>query len=326
MSNSSHLPENCPYLGLHDDPGTSLAYPSAWNYCYRARPPVSVSIPHQMEACLKREHVDCPVYLAEQEGALPSSLRGSSTVPAKRHRKTRKSGSVVWIIILLVATLAGILLWQMGFLPLPSPPIPTPGLVAVSTDVPSPTATIRAAWTNPALAVTVKVRTPTRRASQTPQGTISPPASTSTLTRTPSRTPTSPPTQTAPPTLPPGTCGHALDVQFGTDYKFVIHRVVGGNTLDLFISKYETNLEAILAVNFSLHVPLWADEIIVIPVGRTDTRGIPPFATYQASGETISLDQLALQLSTDAQSLQKFNDFDETCTTFVNWLLVPRWR
>ncbi len=106
----------------------------------------------------------------------------------------------------------------------------------------------------------------------------------------------------------------------------MIHRVVGGNTLDLFISKYETNLEAILAVNFSLHVPLWADEIIVIPVGRTDTRGIPPFATYQASGETISMDQLALQLSTDAQSLQKFNDFDETCTTFVNWLLVPRWR
>jgi hypothetical protein len=280
-----------------------------------------------MEACLKQEHVDCPLYLAEIERALPSNLRGSSTVPARRAHGKKRNSKIITRIVLLAAILTGIALWQTGFLPIPSPrPIPTPSLVAVSTGVPSSTATTNAAWTNPALVITVKPRTPTRRASQTPQGTISPPAATSTFTHTPSHTPTSPPTQTAPPTLPPGSCGHALDVQFGTEYKFVIHRVVGGNTLDLFISKYETNLEAILAVNFSLHVPLWADEIIVIPVGRTDTRGIPPFATYQASGETISMDQLALQLSTDAQSLQKFNAFDDTCTTFVNWLLVPRWR
>lgn len=338
MSNPSPVSESCPYLGLHDDPGTSLAYPSAWNYCYRAHPPVSVSVSHQVVACLSQKHVDCPVYLAEREGVLPSHLRGSSTVPARNaHRKPNRRAA--WIILLAVLLLAG-WWWGRPFFPWSAQPTSTPALVAVSTNVPSPTATVRVAWTNPALIITVKARTSTPRASQTLEGTVSPSPATSTLTRTPvpSRTPTSSRTPTAtrtptasrtptiPSTLPPGTCGHALDAQFGTGVKFVIHRVTSGENLDVYSTKYQTDQEAIRAVNFSMPVPIWADWVIVIPIGTTDMRGIPPFEPYQASGETMSLDQLALQLNTDAPSLQKYNVFDNTCKTFVNWLLIPRVR
>ena len=327
MLNSSPVPETCPYLGLHDDSATSLAYPSNWNYCYRARPPASVSISHQELACLSRKHVDCPVYLAEREGKLPSSLRGHSTVPVRRVRgQAGKSKRAVWIVLLAaLLLLAAWWAWGRGFFPLPAQPTPTPSLVAVSTDFSSPTATVSVAWTNPALFVPTQARTPTPRASQTPAGTVFP-SSTPTLTPIPSRTPTKTVTPTSPPTLPPGACGHPLDAQFGAEVKFVIHRVAGGDSMDLFISKYQTSLDAILAVNFSLHIPLWAEAIIVIPVGRTDTRGIPPFEPYQASGESLSLDALAQKLNTDAQSLQKYNAFDDSCKTFINWLLIPRVR
>jgi hypothetical protein len=117
-----------------------------------------------------------------------------------------------------------------------------------------------------------------------------------------------------------------LDEQFGTGVKFVIHRITSGENLDKFAVNYETSGEAILAVNFSMPVPIWAEWVIVIPVGSTDMRGIPPFEPYHATGETMSLDKLALQLNTDASSLRKYNAFDDTCTTFVNWLLVPRVR
>ena len=180
------------------------------------------------------------------------------------------------------------------------------------------------------LIVTVRVNTPTMLFGQASQGTISPPAPSGTFTRNPSHTPTSSRTPTASrtptvfATLPPGTCGHALDAQFGTDVKFVIHRAISGDNLEKYVLDYQTSLEAIQAVNFSLHVPLLADWVIVIPVGTTDMRGIPPFEPYQASGESMSLDKLALQLNTDATSLRKYNVFDNTCKIFVNWLLIPR--
>lgn len=308
MSNNAvFIPESCPYLGLHDDPRTSLAYPSVWNYCYRANPPASVIPSHQVTTCLKREYVNCPVYLAEVGQLLPSGLRGRLKVPARRVRgKTRKSNHAVWIVLL--AALLILTVWLgTRFLP-KSPPLSTPSLVATSTEI--PTSTARAGWTNPAQIVTINATTPTHRPSQTPQKTVLPAL----------------PTLTLFPMLIPGTCGHALDIPFGTGPQFVIHRVAGGENLELFALKYQTTQEAIRALNFSLPVPVWSDWIIVIPIGTSDMRGIPSFELYQASGQAMTLDELARQLGADALSMQKYNAFDDTCRTFVNWLLVPRVR
>lgn len=70
--------ERCPYLGLHDDQSTSLAYPSAWNYCYHASPPASVLVSHQVEACLCPQYMDCALNHSNHWGRMPRSLRGKA--------------------------------------------------------------------------------------------------------------------------------------------------------------------------------------------------------------------------------------------------------
>jgi hypothetical protein len=94
--------------------------------------------------------------------------------------------------------------------------------------------------------------------------------------------------------------------------------------MNLYAKKYQTSQEAIRAVNFNMPLPLWADSVIVIPVGTSDVTGIPVFELYQASGETVSLEQLSAQLNADLNLLKKFNAFDDTCWFFVDWLLIPR--
>jgi hypothetical protein len=76
-----HPWQRCPYLGLHDDRSTSLAYASPWNYCYRAEPPGSVAASYQSRVCLRRCYVDCAVYHSTGSSRLPRYLRvrGKST-------------------------------------------------------------------------------------------------------------------------------------------------------------------------------------------------------------------------------------------------------
>jgi hypothetical protein len=110
-----------------------------------------------------------------------------------------------------------------------------------------------------------------------------------------------------------GTCGHALDVPFGKDSKFVVHRVVSGENLTLYAGQYHTSTNAILAVNYHLPMPVWEDWIIIIPVNTLDVSAVPPFEPYQAIGTSISLGELAKQLNTDPQSLYKHNAFEGAC-------------
>lgn len=123
---------------------------------------------------------------------------------------------------------------------------------------------------------------------------------------------------------PEGICGHALDVPFGKNAKFLVHRVVSGENLTLYAGQYNTTTEAILAINYHLPMPVWEDWIIVIPVETVDVSDVPPFEPYQAIGTSISLGELARQLNTDPQSLYKYNAFEGACRIFSGWLLVPR--
>jgi hypothetical protein len=121
-----------------------------------------------------------------------------------------------------------------------------------------------------------------------------------------------------------GICGHALDVPFGKDNKFVVHRVVRGENLTLYAQQYETSTEAITALNYRLPMPVWEDWILVIPVDKFYVSDLPQFEPYQAIGASLSLEELAHQLNTDSQSLLEHNAFDETCNVFSGWLLIPR--
>jgi hypothetical protein len=107
MNNPNGLPNHagtarCPYVGLHDDPGTSLAYCSAWNYCYRARPPASVLISHQGKTCLTPEYICCPVYLSPEQGSLPASLRGGTRVGHRRRGSVKRIITLFLLVLLMV--------------------------------------------------------------------------------------------------------------------------------------------------------------------------------------------------------------------------------
>ncbi len=65
----------CPFLGLADDPETSLAYPAEQNFCHCAVPPAVPRLDHQAERCLTASFTACPVYSAKAKSPLPAEIR-----------------------------------------------------------------------------------------------------------------------------------------------------------------------------------------------------------------------------------------------------------
>lgn len=300
-NNQNSIFQNCPYLGLHDDQRTSLAYPSAWNYCYRAHPPASVSISHQITACLCPEFIHCPVYLTEQEGILPATLHGSSTLPAG-HRKSarRKTRRIAWSVFIIILLTMLVIAGQRFF----------PGYFSLTT------AAVRLGLTYPVQVGAVPSLTPNASLPQSlPTATLVPNTGTPTQTNSminPSATPL------------PKRCGYTLDTPFGVDVKFTLHQIASGENLDKLAVQHQTTVDAIRSVNYSMPLPVWEDWIVVIPVGILDVKELPSFEPYRADGTIFSLEELALQLNADAQSILKYNAFDASCTLFKGWLIVPR--
>ncbi len=69
----------CPYLGLLQDPQTTLAFPSASNLCYHAKPLAAPSIEYQRSFCLNgRQHTLCPVFSRSELAPLPPEISGTS--------------------------------------------------------------------------------------------------------------------------------------------------------------------------------------------------------------------------------------------------------
>lgn len=130
--------ERCPYLGLHDDTSTSLAYPSLWNYCHNAEPPGPVAVPHQISTCLGREYRHCKVYVALEPRPLPRDLRG--TVPPGIRRRPRAGirGMLLFFAILaaLIVLYAGLRLQEGGRSNRPSSEAPASAIPASPFSIP----------------------------------------------------------------------------------------------------------------------------------------------------------------------------------------------
>lgn len=301
-SNQKFTLQNCPYLGLHDDQRTSLAYPSAWNYCYRAHPPASVNISHQISACLSPDYINCPVYLAAQEGALPADLRGNSGIPTQRRKSARrKSRRIAWSVFTIILLITAVILGQHFF----------PGYFQ--------------SWFSLNTMATAAISTNSTKSYLTPTPFPSQTLLAATIAPSQTQTPTQMVSLAGPSLTPiPKRCGYTLDTPFGADVKFTMHQIASGENLDKLAVQYQTTMDAIRAVNYSMPVPVWENWIVVIPIGVTDVKGLPPFEPYQADGTIFSLDELALQLNADVQSLIKYNAFTDACTVFRGWLIVPR--
>jgi len=75
MKTKEMKPKICPYLGLIDDPKTSVSYPFEANACYRGKKPTRVALSHQRGYCLCDEHIACPGYLNGWVNGFPDSLK-----------------------------------------------------------------------------------------------------------------------------------------------------------------------------------------------------------------------------------------------------------
>jgi hypothetical protein len=65
----------------------------------------------------------------------------------------------------------------------------------------------------------------------------------------------------------------ALDNPIGGDVQFIIHRVLVGESFFEYARDYDTNVDAISAINYNLPPILYVDLIIIIPIGVDDPAG-----------------------------------------------------
>jgi len=118
-----------------------------------------------------------------------------------------------------------------------------------------------------------------------------------------------------------------LDTPIGTTYQFLIHRVREGESISLYLSLYHTSIDAIRAVNRSLSVPLWVNQIVIIPLSLGDGGTLPAFDAYEVV-EDINASQLADRLSAELgivrEDFLSYNALSGEETILKgSWVLVP---
>jgi hypothetical protein len=134
-------------------------------------------------------------------------------------------------------------------------------------------------------------------------------------------------TPTSSTTLVPITRG--LDLPFNVgDNRFLIHRVLAGETLEALARKYNTSEDVIRGINFFVPRPFWKDVIILISPGMQSVDpALPAFEPYKVPDADIALADLAVRLKVDPELLRYYTVCADPCR-FDNddWLIIPRLR
>jgi LysM repeat protein len=294
MNEPGRINRTCPSLGLMDDKDTSLGFPSKWNTCQRSNPLAPPRFEHQEEFCLGGKYRECPLFLSQQTMPLPKDLR----IPRSSADITRKNSLRNLVIALMIFIAISAVGWRM------------------------------AAGRGRASLLSEQV-TWTASPSAEPTSTlIDPPTISVAVIPTMTLTISGMATDVAIPLSVPS--NHQLDEQIGTDYKFVIHKIVQGETLSQLAEKFDTSVEAILAVNYSKKNPGWSGTLLVIPVGFTDFSEIPGFVVYQVAEKDrgTTVEKMAEYLQVDPLDLKYYNGWttDGDRPLVGEYLLIPRPR
>lgn len=117
---------------------------------------------------------------------------------------------------------------------------------------------------------------------------------------------------------------HLLETPFGAERQFLLHRVLEGERLVLLGRVYQTNVEAIRAVNYNLTSVLWINTVLVIPLNQTDVTGVRPMTAYDIRAEGITIKALALEQGVSLDALCALNDLP-TSHLFHSgeWVILP---
>jgi LysM repeat protein len=115
-----------------------------------------------------------------------------------------------------------------------------------------------------------------------------------------------------------------LEKPIGTDRKFILHRIKGGETFKKYAETYGTNVAAILAVNYEMQFPLWPGTIVVIPLDFTDVNGLPRFEPYQIQNPDLTVESLARAFEVQSSDLLEYNGISDWEQLMVgDWILIP---
>lgn len=261
MNITHHANHTCPFLGLENDADSSQAFPSIINFCYRSTPAAPVKLNHQTQFCLSRTHPKCLVFLRQQAAPLPSEIRAHYGSQKKIRRRVSQRNIIAVIIALAVIVLFE---WQF-FTQINPPSLKVTAQTRTATIQPSETLTPFPTHTAtlPPIAIT---NTPTLHI---------PFFGSVTVTNSPTTMPSSTPTKFI--------SNHQLDVEIGTDQKFIIHRLAEGENLDAHVLTYNTSIKAVIDLNYYLYLtnPVHRDVLIIFPLNFTDVSGLHILNVYQ---------------------------------------------
>jgi len=302
MKNADYANLTCPYLGLLDDTDTSHGFPSNWNYCHHSCPIACPKLEYQTQYCLSKNHLHCLILLNQQLVPLPNYLRTSRSYVNTSKRSLFQLAVYIFVGIVVFVGLA----W--GFL-VQDPVLSKVNSTSLATE----------------LLVERETSSPIFNASVTPPANQAITAGNlnETHTATLARTPTF--TKTVTSSLTSILSKHRLDVLIGTDYKFAIHRVAGGENFNQYADKYQTSVKAIVAVNYNLKTPVRVGTLVIIPAGFSDVAHIPDFEAYELTETGKSLGALAQELGVRVADLKYYNAIDAAESLVIgDWLLIPR--
>lgn len=286
--------DRCEYLGLQEDDQTALGFPSVWNYCHKARPAASVALSYQKVFCHAASHRECVLWQKVGGRRLPPDARSPGFKHATLNRR-QVFGLFVLILTLFAGGSLAAWLFREGILQFHGSQV----------RVVLPTAGIEI--TGPSV-----ISSP-----ETPN--TSSPASSS-----PAALQSTDPAALLTPGSTSRVCGYGLDETIHAERDFIVHRVASGENLDRYASEHGTSVEAILAVNHQLPVPLHVDWVLVIPVGVREAQGLPSFEPYFESRQGTGLEKIASMLGMDVPAIRYANGFSADCLTLSGWFLVPR--
>lgn len=103
-----------------------------------------------------------------------------------------------------------------------------------------------------------------------------------------------------------------------------MHRVAQAESMLSLAATYGTTPEAIRAVNFDLGPTLWANDVLVIPLGQTDLTGILPMSPYNITSDGVTVESLAAEQGVDAAQLCDLNALPLGYQfTLDEWVLIP---
>ena len=293
----------CPYLGITRDPATHMGYSSDENLCFKERKPHSPNYAIQIRTCLSPTYINCMTYQGFQPHPVPLTILEKQPVVHSKKLIRKPVAELVLGLLVVLGTLSGILFFTSRIPFSQQPPKESAGGGRIRTALP-----------NAAMPNSVSF---SETASQTIFGT-----NTSNFAEVIVSSPSILETGT---TLPDLYRYEVTRIPGGSDQSFLVHVVLYGETLDMIAVKYNTTIEAIMAVNYKLKPPIWAGSPLVIPIGAQGTIGLPSFDVYVVeSHDNITAESLAAVLGVEEMKLEYYNNCSKDCK-FSNGdvLLIP---